>query len=129
MECNLLALNQSLSSVTNQHKTKHPTYCNIHCFLFKFSMCVCVHITFKLGNLVMSISGFTVYLAMEHNVEFPPNQYWYCTVIITVLAMAMLCGTFTTLLVAMTFDRFYSIIRPHYLIRSRSHCNSNFNSK
>ena len=22
----------------------------------------------------MSISGFTVYLAMEHNVEFPPNQ-------------------------------------------------------
>ena len=59
----------------------------------------------------MSISGFTVYLAMEHNVEFPPNQYWYCTVIITVLAMAMLCGTF--LLVAMTFDRFYSIIRPH----------------
>ena len=43
--------------------------------------------------------------------EFPPDQYWYCTVIITVLAMAMLCGTF--LLVAMTFDRFYSIVRPH----------------
>ena len=58
-----------------------------------------------------SVSGFTVYLTMEHGVEFPPSQYWYCSVIITVLETAMLCGTF--LLVAMTFDRFYSIIRPH----------------
>ena len=58
-----------------------------------------------------SVSGFTVYLTMEHSVEFPPSQYWYCSVIITVLETAMLYGTF--LLVAMTFDRFYSIIRPH----------------
>ena len=48
---------------------------------------------------------------MEHNVEFPPNQYWYCTLIITVLSMAVHCSIF--LLVSMTFDRFYSIVRPH----------------
>ena len=55
--------------------------------------------------------GFTTYLAREHHVEFPPNQYWYCSIIITVLAMSMFCGSL--LLVAMTFARFYSIIRPH----------------
>ena len=48
---------------------------------------------------------------MEHNVEFPPNQYCYCTLIITVLSMAVHCSIF--LLVSMTFDRFYSIARPH----------------
>ena len=48
---------------------------------------------------------------MEYNVKFPPSQYWYCTLIITVLATSVHCGTY--LLVAMTFDRFYSIVRPH----------------
>ena len=64
-----------------------------------------------LFSVCHSVSGFTVYLTMEHSVEFPPSQYWYCSVIVTVLETAMLCGTF--LLVAMTFDRFYSIVRPH----------------
>ena len=43
--------------------------------------------------------------------DFPPNQRWYCRIIITVMAIASLFGSI--LLVAMTFDRFYSIIRPH----------------
>ena len=60
---------------------------------------------------LFSFSGYTTYLARDHHVEFPPNQYWYCSILITVLAMAMFCGSL--LLVAMTFDRFYSIIRPH----------------
>ena len=50
-------------------------------------------------------------MARDHHVEFPPNQYWYCSILITVLAMAMFCGSL--LLVAMTFGRFYSIVRPH----------------
>ena len=42
---------------------------------------------------------------------FPPTQSWYCSIIITVLAIASLLGS--VLLVALTFDRFYSIVRPH----------------
>ena len=57
------------------------------------------------------LSRFSTYLALEHNIEFPPSQYWYCTIIITVLATTMLFSTL--LLVAMTFDLFYSIVRPH----------------
>ena len=48
---------------------------------------------------------------MEHRVKFPPSPFWYCSIIITVLFMTMLVSSL--LLVAMTFDRFYSIIRPH----------------
>ena len=48
---------------------------------------------------------------MEHHVKFPPNPFWYCSIFITVLFMTMLVSSL--LLVAMTFDRFYSIIRPH----------------
>ena len=57
------------------------------------------------------LSGFSTYLALEHNIAFPPSQYRYCTIIITILAITMLFSTL--LLVAMTFDRFYSIVRPH----------------
>ena len=41
----------------------------------------------------------------------PPNQFWFCTLNNTVLFVAT--NTSTMLLVSMTFDRFYSIIRPH----------------
>ena len=55
--------------------------------------------------------GFTTYLSMEHDVEFPPSQYWTCALSMTVLFTAILCSTL--LILSMTFDRFYSIIRPH----------------
>ena len=48
---------------------------------------------------------------MVHGVSLPPNQYWYCTLAITILFASFLCSTL--LIVSMTFDRFYSIIRPH----------------
>ena len=64
-----------------------------------------------LNKFFLLFTGFTTYLAREHHVEFPSNQYWYCSIIITVLGMSMFCGSL--LLVAMTFGRFYSIIRPH----------------
>ena len=64
-----------------------------------------------INSMYFLFSGYTTYLARDHQVEFPPNQYWYCSILITVLAMAMFCGSL--LLVAMTFGRFYSIVRPH----------------
>ena len=41
----------------------------------------------------------------------PPNQADYCTIAITLLWITILCSTLFIL--AMTFERFYSIIRPH----------------
>ena len=48
---------------------------------------------------------------MVHGVNIPPSQYWYCTLAITILFAAFLCSML--LIVSMTFDRFYSIIKPH----------------
>ena len=48
---------------------------------------------------------------MVHDVHIPPNQYWYCTLAITILFSSTLCSTL--LILSMMFDRFYSIIRPH----------------
>ena len=45
------------------------------------------------------------------NVRIPPNEHWYCSVAGTVTFTAFLCSTL--LLVSMTFDRFYSVLRPH----------------
>ena len=50
-------------------------------------------------------------MATQLNVPIPPNPYWYCTLANTTLFSALLCSTL--LIVSMTFDRFYSIIRPH----------------
>ena len=41
----------------------------------------------------------------------PPDPFWYCTVSMTVLFSAFLCSTL--FIMSMTFDRFYSVIRPH----------------
>ena len=41
----------------------------------------------------------------------PPNQFWYCSMLVIIVLSAVLCSSL--LLVSMTFERFYSIIRPH----------------
>ena len=46
-----------------------------------------------------------------YNINFPPNMEWYNKLLITVLWTASLCSTLFIL--NMTFDHFYSIIRPH----------------
>ena len=56
-------------------------------------------------------TGFTTYMNMVHGVEIPPNQFWYCTIATTVLFISTLSSALFVL--SMTFDRFYSIIRPH----------------
>ena len=55
--------------------------------------------------------GFSRYLNSVHDITVPPDQFWYCTLSTTVLWMANLCSTLFVL--SMTFDRFYSIIKPH----------------
>ena len=57
------------------------------------------------------ISGFITYLVMEHSVYIPPGPFWYCMISNAVLFSAFLCSTL--LILSMTFERFYSIIRPH----------------
>ena len=56
-------------------------------------------------------SALTSYLNSVHEVDFPPDQYWYCAVSTMFLWNSSLCSALFIL--SMTFDRFYSIIRPH----------------
>ena len=48
---------------------------------------------------------------MVHDVYVPPGQEMYCRTYLYVLFTSYLCSTL--LVIAMTFDRFYSIIAPH----------------
>ena len=55
--------------------------------------------------------GITRYLNSVLDVAMPPDQKWYCTRTMAMLYMSGLCSTF--FIISMTFERFYSIIRPH----------------
>ena len=48
---------------------------------------------------------------MVHNVQMPLGQYQHCTIATEAFFTTTLCSTL--LIMSMTFDRFYSIIRPH----------------
>ena len=56
-------------------------------------------------------TGLVVYLTMVHGVHIWPGQEWYCRVTLLSIFMCFLWSTL--LIVNMTFDRFYSIIKPH----------------
>ena len=64
-----------------------------------------------INDIKRSSSGWTVYLSIVHQVKMPPNQFWYCTVTMMIFFTASLCSTL--FIMSMTFDRFYSIIKPH----------------
>ena len=51
------------------------------------------------------------YLSSVHDVQFPPNRHWFCAIATFVLWIASLSSTLFIL--SMTFDRVYSIIKPH----------------
>ena len=59
-------------------------------------------ITLGLGSYLNSV---------QKGIDFPPNQHWFCAIVTTILWTAALSSTLFIL--NMTFDRFYSIIRPH----------------
>ena len=75
------------------------------------SICKTIRYTFHHTQSHTFISGFATYLAMDHDIHFPPGPYWYCALTNGILFSAFLCSTL--LILSMTFDRFYSIIRPH----------------
>ena len=56
-------------------------------------------------------SALSRYLNAIHGVDMPPNQQWHCNVAITVAVICQFCSTY--FIVVMTFERFYSIIKPH----------------
>ena len=43
--------------------------------------------------------------------DMKPSQFWYCRVIVFIILPFVQCSTY--LIIAMTFERFYSIVRPH----------------
>ena len=61
--------------------------------------------------ILLFFAAFCSHLGQQVGVEFPPNPYWFCTIIVTLMFSGFLCSTL--LVVSMTFDRYYSIIRPH----------------
>ena len=65
------------------------------------------------GNLVLDFLpvGLTIYLSMAHRLNLPLNHYWSCRLAVTSSFMSSLCSIL--FLLNMTFDRFYSIIKPH----------------
>ena len=59
----------------------------------------------------LSFSAFAAYLLQVHNVRMPPNRYWNCAIANTTILSSMLASTL--LIIAMTFERCYSIVKPH----------------
>ena len=56
-------------------------------------------------------TGLAIYLSMAHSINLPPNHYWSCRLAITLSFMSSLCSIL--FIINMTFDRFFSIIKPH----------------
>ena len=56
-------------------------------------------------------AGFARYFNLIHGAFMPPNQLWYCKMLVTIIISTVQASAL--LLVGMTFERFYSIIRPH----------------
>ena len=51
------------------------------------------------------------YLDHVHDVDLPMTRHWHCRLLIFFVYYASFCSSY--LLIAMTFERFYSIIQPH----------------
>ena len=51
------------------------------------------------------------YFNEVHDVYLPPNQKMYCGIYVATVSTLIICSTLV--IVSMTFERFYSIIRPH----------------
>ena len=62
-------------------------------------------------ELLFYFTAFTTYLNSIHGLQFPPNQHWFYAIATAVLWASTLSSTLFIL--SMTFDRVYSIIRPH----------------
>ena len=52
-----------------------------------------------------------MYINEVHDVDMKPDQFWFCSIACLVVLASIQCSTY--LIIVMTFERFYSIIRPH----------------
>ena len=59
----------------------------------------------------MCSSGLSRYLNQVQKVEMPPNQQWHCNLITAISITCQYSSTY--FIIFMTFERFYSIVRPH----------------
>ena len=48
---------------------------------------------------------------LDQHLNTLPSTFWHCSIWVTVSSFSNLCSTL--FLLSMTFERFYSIIRPH----------------
>ena len=78
--------------------------------LYFINVCL-IHKIKHIYYMNVFILGFITYLSMEHDVRMPPDGSTYCKILNTTFFTATMCSTL--LILNMTFDRFYSIIRPH----------------
>ena len=58
-----------------------------------------------------NISAFVRYLNTVYGIDLPPSQLWYCSYLN--FAVHAIVYISNLLILNMTFERFYSIIRPH----------------
>ena len=62
-------------------------------------------------TFLLHFAGLMEQMNLVYGVDFPPSQFWFGSIITTVQYMALVCSTLCIL--SMTFERFYSIIKPH----------------
>ena len=75
-------------------------------------MCISYKLIYAIKKLLPKcFSALASYLHQVGGVEMPPNQFWFCRWFH--LALYFGCMRGCHLLVAMTFESFYSIIQPH----------------
>ena len=59
----------------------------------------------------LSFSALPIYLNQVHELNLPPSQLGYCAIHLYFTVSSFISSCY--LLIAMTFERFYSIIQPH----------------
>ena len=79
-------------------------------FDFKKLLNYHVHLLNPSFHLIFS-AAFIHYLNQVPEVAMPLSQFRHCNVVFVFVVFTFLCSTY--LIIAMTFERFYSIIRPH----------------
>ena len=78
-------------------------YKHLHIFSVQRVLIVTYKETFLFSALLTQLNQISV--------KIPPDRFRFCSTIITILSVATGCSTWFILV--MTFERFYSIIRPH----------------
>ena len=81
--------------------------------LFLQGVCAlfCCDSTTQYSIVLYLFPALVSYLEQVAGVQMPPNKLWFCRLFHLVLYFGCMCGCH--LLVAMTVERFYSIIQPH----------------